>query len=172
MPDGYVIKIAFPQYRLRHYNIRSSIIRLTDVETGKTTKAETELGENIAAIAVESLENRKVRIAAKAIARATAKYLSTKEAKRIAKKEQGELAGDIVGLLGNIAAAVTEQADLRCWKTLPAEIRIGTCNVDPGRYKIVASLLNRAGRVVRQISLGETSLNAGEKKFFFFRTID
>jgi hypothetical protein len=172
MPDGYVMKIVFPQYRLRPYNIRSSIIRLTDMETGKTTKAKTELGENIAAIAVESLENRKVRIAAKAIARATAKYLATKEAKRIAKKEQGELAADFVGLLGNIAAAVTEQADLRCWKTLPAEIRIGTCNVDPGSYKIVASLLNRAGRVVRQISLGETTLNAGEKKFFFFRTID
>jgi hypothetical protein len=172
MPDGYVMKIVFPQYRLRPYNIRSSIIRLTDMETGKTTKAKTELGENIAAIAVESLENRKVRIAAKAIARATAKYLATKEAKRTAKNEQGELASDIVGLLGNIVAAVTEQADLRCWKTLPAEIRIGTCNVDPGSYKIVASLLNKTGRVVRQISLGETTLNAGGKKFFFFRTID
>ena len=169
MPDGYVMKIAFPQYRLRPCRIRSSVIRITNIESGKTTKAETELGEDISAIAVKSLENRKARIPAKAIARATTKYLANATAE---KEYGGELAGDFVGLFGNIASVATEQADLRCWKTLPAEIRIGRCNVAPGNYRPVACLLNSAGRVVRKLTLDETSIKGEETKFLFFRTID
>jgi hypothetical protein len=172
MPDGYILKIAFPRYHLRPYNIRSSVIKATNLDSGNTTTAKTELGENIAAIAVKNLENRKVRIGVKAIARATAKYLAIKEAKKAAQKEYGDLAGNFAGLLGNIAAIITERADLRCWKTLPAEIRIGRSIVDPGNYKLDVSLLNKTGGVIRQLPLDEISIKRGEKKFIFFRTID
>jgi hypothetical protein len=172
MPDGYVMKIAFPRYRLRPYCIRSSVIKVTNLDTGKTTGATTELGENIAALAVKNLENRRFRIAAKAIARATAKYLATREAKKGVQKDHGKLAGSLVGLLGNIASIITERADLRCWKTLPAEIRIGRCIVDPGNYKLVFFLLNKTGELIRQLPLHKISITRGEKRFVFFRTID
>lgn len=172
MPDGYIMKIAFPQYRLRPYHIRSSSIKVTNLDSGATTTAQTELGENIAAIALKNLENRKGRIAAKAIARATAKYLATKAAKEAAQKKQGGNAGLVVGLLGNILSAATERADLRCWKTLPAEIRIGRCIVEPGNYKIDISLINETGEIIKQLPLQEMSLKKGEKKFVVFRTIE
>jgi hypothetical protein len=172
MPDGYVMKIAFPQYRLRPYHVRSSVIKVTNLDTGKTKGATTELGENITALAVKNLKNRKFRIAAKAIARATVKYLATCEIKKGMQKDHGKLAGSVAALLGNIASIITERADLRCWKTLPAEIRIGRCIVEPGDYKLVVFLLNKTGELIRQVPLHNISITRGEKRFIFFRTIE
>ena len=172
MPDGCVMKIAFPQYRLRPYHIRSSIITVTNLDTGEATKAATELGEHIAALAVKNLGNRRFRIAAKAIARATAKYIAIKEAKKSVQKDYGEGTGNFVGLLANIASIITERADLRYWKTLPAEIRIGRCIVDAGDYALDVSLLDNTGGLIRKLPLNKMSIKRGEKRFVFLRTID
>jgi hypothetical protein len=172
MPDGYIMKIAFPEYRLRPYMIEGSTIRVTAADSGDLTLAQTELGENIAAIAMQSLKDRKLRIAAKAIARATAKYLAVKAAEDATRKEHGKEKADLVRLLGNISAIALEHADLRCWETLPAEIRIGKCTVPPGQYHLDLDLKSSAGTLVKQMALDDVTVRAGEKKIILFRTVE
>ncbi|MFC1858143.1 COG3014 family protein [Thermodesulfobacteriota bacterium] len=172
MPDGYIMKIAFPKYRSRPFRIRSSMVKVTNVRTGMTTTIETELGENIAAIAAENLENRRTRILAKAIARATAKYLAVKKGAEKLKEEYGKDTGKYGEVIGNIVAVATENADLRCWKTLPAEIRIARCLLDPGTYTVELFFEDQTGQTIGQLSLGQKSVQKKEKQFVFFHTID
>jgi len=172
MPDGYIMKIAFPQYRPRPYAIAKSVIKVMAVASRQPVLVETELGENIAAIAVQTLRDRKLRITAKAIARATAKYLAVKAAEEAARKEHGQKQADLVKLLGNIGAFVLERADLRSWQTLPAEIRIGKCVVAPGTYRLDLELKSSAGAVVKQMALEDVTIGAGEKKVILFRTVE
>ncbi len=172
MPDGYIMKVAFPQYRLRPYSIARSHITMTAADSGRTCFVETELGENVAAIAMQSLQDRKLRIAAKAIARATVKYLAVKAAEEAARKEHGKKQGDLVRMLGNLGTLILERADLRSWKTLPAEIRIGKCVVPPGSYRIDLDLKSSAGGLVKKMSLADVTLEPGEKKLIYFRTVE
>ena len=172
MPDGYIMKIAFPEYRLRSYSIAQSTIKVANVDSGDVTLVDTELGENIAAIAVQSLQDRKLRIMAKAIARATAKYLAVKAAEDAARKEHGKDRAKLVRLMGNITMMALERADLRSWETLPAEIRIGKCLVAPGRYQLDLDLKSSAGALVKQMALNDVTIAAGEKKLVLFRTVE
>jgi hypothetical protein len=172
MPDGYMVKVAFPRYRLRPYRIAGSVVAVTDVASQRVTQAQTELGENISAIALKSLEDRKLRVATKAIARATAKYLAVKAAEDAARKKHGEKEANMVRILGNLGALLTETADLRSWETLPAEIRIGKCVVSPGQYRVAVDLKGQAGELIKQLSLGEVAIRGGEKKILLFRTIE
>ena len=172
MPDGYLMKIAFPQYRLRTYSIAQSTIKVTATDSAYTCQAETELGENVAAIAVQSLQDRKLRITAKAIARATAKYLAVKAAEDAARKEHGEKQANMIRMLGNISALMLERADLRSWETLPAEIRIGKCVVPPGKYHLDLALNASTGALVKQMALDDVTVNAGEKRLILFRTVE
>jgi len=172
MPDGYVMKIAFPQYRRRMYSIRDSMVKITHLDSGQTQTAKTETGEDIAEIAIKNLENRKARVTAKAIARATAKYLAIREGTRAVENKLGKTEGRYAGLLGNMAAIAMEKADLRCWKTLPAEIRIGKCQVDPGDHEVELFFFDDAGNLIRRYPLPEMTVKEGETKFLFFRTMN
>ncbi|NIP74268.1 MAG: hypothetical protein GWO16_15230, partial [Gammaproteobacteria bacterium] len=71
-----------------------------------------ETAQPIGAIAVKNLENRKGRIAAKAIARATTKYLANRAVQERAKQES-QAAGLFAWAAGQVFAEVSEQADLR-----------------------------------------------------------
>jgi len=172
MPDGYIMKVAFPQYRLRPYAIKRSIIKVTAANSGQARFVETELGENVAAIAMQSLQDRKLRITAKAIARATAKYLAVKAAEDAARKEHGKDQANLVRMLGNLGALILERADLRSWETLPAEIRIGKCVMPPGSYRIDLDLKSSAGGLVKQMALDDVELAPGEKRLVLFRTVE
>jgi len=172
MPDGYIMKVAFPQYRRRPYSITSSIVKVTAADSNQTRFVETELGENVAAIAMQSLQDRKLRITAKAIARATAKYLAVKAAEDAARKEHGKDQANLVRMLGNLGALVLERADLRSWETLPAEIRIGKCVVPPGLYRVEIDLQSSAGGLVKQMALDDVEVAPGEKRLVLFRTVE
>ncbi len=172
MPDGYIMKIAFPQYRLRPYAVAMSTIKVTAATSGQTRLVETELGEDVAAIAMQSLQDRKSRITAKAIARATAKYLAVKAAEDAVRKEHGKKQANFVRMIGNLSALILERADLRSWETLPAEIRIGKCVVPPGLYRIDLDLKSSAGQLVKQMALDDIELAPGEKRLVLFRTVE
>lgn len=81
--------------------------------------------ENISKIARQSLKDRMWREVGKAILRAAAKETMH----QVAAKQN-----EYVGLLVNIANAVTEKADTRCWMSLPARIRIVDVELEPGKY--------------------------------------
>jgi len=128
--------------------------------------------EGISSIAVKNLENRTGRIKVKAIARATTKYLATKAASKKAKEKEGKLAGLLVQVAGNIAGVATEQADIRHWRLLPAEIRVGKISVPPGEYKGRINFVNASGGVITSREIQRFTVEGGEKKFITYRTLN
>ncbi len=172
LPDGYVVKVAFPEFKKRYYQITRGVITLKSLTSGSSYRFPTILMEDISSIAVKNLENRMGRIKAKAIARATTKYLATKGASRLAKEREGNLAGLLVQVAGNVAAAATEQADIRHWRLLPDEIRVGKIIVPPGEYEGEINFLNTDGSTISSKRIEPFTIGGGEKRFLTFRTLN
>ncbi len=172
LPDGYLVKVAYPKFKKRYYQIVRGVTTLKNLTSGVSYEFSTILMENIGSIAVKNLENRTGRIKAKAIARATTKYLATKASSRVAKKEGGDLAGLLVQVAGNIASVATEQADIRHWRLLPSEIRVGKIEVPPGEYEGRISFVNASGAIITSREIERFAIEKGEKRFITCRTLN
>ena len=172
LPDGYLVKVAFPKFKKRYYQIVRGVITLKNLTSGVSYEYSTILMENIGSIAVKNLENRTGRIRVKAIARATTKYLATKAASKMAKKEGGSLAGLLVQVAGNVASAATEQADIRHWRLLPAGIRVGKISIPPGEYDGRINFVNASGGVITSREIQHFTVEGEEKKFITYRTLN
>ncbi len=118
------------------------------------------------------MENRINRIKAKAIARATTKYLASKGAGKIAEEKGGQLLGLIVRASANVASILTEQADVRQWRLLPAEIRIGRTVIPPGEYRGEIRFVDSGGGFISSREIVPFSVKKGEKEFFILRTLN
>lgn len=158
-----VVKVAFPKYVARPYNIRTSIITALCTEDRSGARASSVLAENIGRIAIKNLANRKGRVIGKAMARAAIKAAGVAALSR---------EHEMLGLLANIAAIATEVADLRCWQTLPAEIRIAKLMVRPGSYRVTADCVGAGRGIVQRVDLESYKLEAGQKKFMVFQTFN
>jgi hypothetical protein len=172
---GEVIKIAFPRYREIPARIAGSRLHATPDAGDQRFFSDSSPAEPIGKIAVENLENRKVRIYAKTLARVTAKYLAVREATRAARrsdKEHRGWAALLTQVVGNALIFATETADLRSWRTLPAEIRISKLSLPPGSYEFWAACYGASGAIVRRVELGERDLRPGEKIILQFRTTE
>ena len=172
MPDGFVIKIAYPKFVKRSYRISHGEITLTNLGSGRSYRFPTVLMEDIASIAVLNLENRINRIKAKAIARATTKYLASKGLSKVAEKEGGKLLGFVVQATANIASVATEQADVRQWRLLPAEIRVGRSVIPPGEYRGRIRFVGSGGTVIGSREIAPFSVKKGGERFFIYRTLN
>jgi len=171
MPDGYLAKIAYPEFQRKNYQIHHGDVLLRNVANGQTYQFDTVMMEDIGSIAITNLEKRLARIKVKAIARATTKYLATKTASKVAEDQGGAMLGLLVQVAGNIAAAATEKADLRHWRMLPAEIRIGRAIIPPGEYEASIRFLNASGLEISKRQLQNITVQAGEKIFLSDQTL-
>lgn len=70
------------------------------------------------------------------IARSTARAV----VKAIAQKEAYDRGGLLAGLVATVATTITESADERTWRTLPANISIGRAKLPPGRHELRVDL--------------------------------
>lgn len=172
MPDGFLVKIAYPTFVKRSYQISHGQITLRNMESGESYRFPTVLMEDITSIAITNLENRINRIKAKAIVRATTKYLISKQAEKAARKEGGEWLGLMVKFTATVASAATEQADVRHWRLLPAEIRVGRVVIAPGKYRGKIDFVDARGAVMSSREIPPFSVKKTEKKFFMFRTLN
>ncbi|NVM23544.1 MAG: hypothetical protein HWN68_17400 [Desulfobacterales bacterium] len=172
MLDGYIAKIAYPKFRKRSYRISSGKISLKNLASGRSYGFAAVLMEDISSIAVMNLENRIARIKAKAIARATTKYVAAKRAQKIAEDRGGDLAGMLVQITAQAASWATEQADVRHWRSLPAEIRGGMAVIPPGEYQGKIEFVDAWGAVVGTRPIPHFTVGKREKKFFMSRTLN
>jgi hypothetical protein len=172
MPDGFVFKIAYPKFEKRGYRISHGEITLRHLRSGQSYRFPTALMEDIASIAVMNLENRINRIKAKAIARATIKYLASKEVSKVAEEKGGELLGLMVQASANIASMATEQADVRQWRLLPAEIRVGRGLIPPGEYHGRIRFVGSGRAVISSREIAPFSVKKRERRFFIHRTLN
>ena len=172
LPDGYIVKVAYPKFKEKYYQIVRGVTTLKNLTSGVSYEFSTILMENIGSIAVKNLENRTGRIKAKAIARATTKYLATKASSSVARKQGGSLAGLLVQVAGNVASVATEQADIRHWRLLPAEIRVGKIAVPPGEYEGRINFVNTSGSIITSREIEPFTVEREEKRFITYRTLN
>ncbi|MEJ2429254.1 MAG: hypothetical protein P8075_10085 [Deltaproteobacteria bacterium] len=176
MPDGFLLKLAFPTYVDVQRRIIGGRLYAKPLEQDGVFHATFAVAEPIGKIAEENLEDRKGRIMVKTIARVTAKYLAIKAAQAAAAgaggKDFGALAGFLTGITGNVLIFASEEPDLRSWRTLPAEILISKLTLAPGTYQLWAECYDASGKMVRKVELGERELAAGDKVILQFRTTE
>ena len=106
--------------------------------------------ENVDSLAMDALAKQKPVILARAIARAVIK---TKAGKEIDKRN------DALGLVVNLANAITDRADTRSWSTLPNRICLARLPLAAGRHQVEVELLDRVDNVVAKkdydLTIGE-----------------
>jgi hypothetical protein len=170
LPDGQIIKVAFPKYEDRPFSIVSHEIQAVEVNSKLVFRGRSQLGEPVARIAHTNLENREARIMAKAIARATIKYAGSKSIAKEAEERYGRWGGLLAKALCSTFVVLSEKADIRCWQSLPNEILVTQLHVPPGTYDLKADFLNSKGIGVEQLGLGTVTTKPGETRFFTFCT--
>ncbi|MBT8341665.1 MAG: hypothetical protein HKP58_17070 [Desulfatitalea sp.] len=121
------------------------------------------LAADINEIARKSLEDKKGRIVAKALARATAKQVAIHGIANSSETKEQKQA--VATLLNIFNAMVLEKADLRCWRTLPGQILTARIMAEPGSYEVQVEMCQN-----QTYNLGNVTLNPGETRFVLLDT--
>jgi hypothetical protein len=157
-PDGnpYTLKVAFPTFTPMPHLVDSVRVGLADGQV-----IEGHLFEPLDAIAVQNLEQRIGAITAKAIGRATAKFIAAYQTRKIL-HTQDEGVNLLVGLATNVYTFATEQADTRSWLTLPSRFHLVRISLPPGKHSLELMMQAMSGETHNQAVPVE--LKPGEKK--------
>ena len=158
IPRVGVVELAFPTYTRAAMSPRGSA---TLYDGSGHLLGGTEMIVDIEAMAVRDLLDQVSVLVLKQAIRATIKGVTTHQAM----KEGGPLAG----LAANVFTAVTEQADLRSWLTLPANIQVAKLYLDPGRHAL--KLVVRHGRGGRTERVVDLDVRASGKRFINVRSL-
>lgn len=161
LPNGYVTQLAFPQYDKRNSEKKEKIFKAISRANEETVSA-VEKGQDIGAIAVKNLDNRRARVIAKALLRSGAKYFLEQQGESFLKRESGQTSARIFKYLSNLYNITSEQADLRSWQTLPERIEIARLILEPGDYDFF----------VNQKKIRHFSLGSGDVKFIIYRSAE
>jgi hypothetical protein len=173
VPDGkggiYILNIAMPRFVSRPTDIGHALVKAWGSET--VAAQETVLVEDITSIAIKNLEDRIGRITAKAIARATTKYLLSQAIREKAREGDQPLPRILADVGTNLFSLLSEQSDKRSWRTLPGEVQMARLLVPPGSYTVEVQYMSLHGQEVMRRKFPEMTLKSGEKKFLSTRVV-
>ncbi len=172
---GRIVRIAIPRFVRRPSGIAYTEAVIVAHNSRYTSRSV--LMEDITAIAVKDLEERLVRTAAKAVARATWKYAMAEGVRVGARsaasgqRDGGQLIGAVAGALAHIFAVATEEADKRSWATLPDRIHVGRLKVPPGTYDVELRHIGLSGGVVATQVIRGVAVAERGKRFVSARVL-
>lgn len=131
----HTFQIALPKFVPRHRDARS--YNITVISEDDSLSAVADLMEDVTAIAEKTLDDRLTLLYLKSGGRAVLKFLAAEKIKSEMNKDDGSAVKNFLGSLAiDIVVGATEQADVRCWRTLPAEIHLARLNVPPGIFTV------------------------------------
>jgi hypothetical protein len=148
----YLLKVAFPKFVKRPYRVK-----FLSVYNGGTLLGQSRPAEDIAEIAVKNLEQRIGFISAKAIARATAKYLASQEVDKAVNNP-------LFSFITNVYTLASETADTRSWRVLPARFHLARVLVPAGSVNLGLSLQLLDGVQVPLPPVALDNLKSGDKR--------
>ena len=136
-----MIRVAYPEFV-----VKPSRVAQVRMKVGGTQVAG-ELVQDVTNIALQNLNDKIGRIKGKAIARAVAKYLTSKGLQAAGDKVEGKnaAAGGLMklgGLIFGAASVIAEEADKRSWLLLPSAINVAQATVPPGELNIQLEFLD------------------------------
>ena len=151
--DG-LIRIVVPDYVERPQSVRG--LRLSLADTGDSL--DTVEIEDVSAVAMHNLKDRLAWAATKSTIRTFAKRELT--------QHLDDKYGGWGALAGNLFNLITEQADLRCWTTLPDSWHGGHFFVPAGEHALRLEALGG-----ERVDLGRFRLDPGETMVILARTV-
>jgi hypothetical protein len=131
----YLLKVAWPAYRADYRPTRRARLTVADETVSFGTTADLSRG------VIAEFESERALIVARTIARGTAKLALTKGAERSI-EDKSEVAGMLVGLIGNIGSLLLERADTRSWHLLPAGLSVARVRLPAGDHELSIDLGN------------------------------
>ncbi len=153
--DGLLTRVSFPRYRTGFKAQRPIVVEVNGLEGGTTRSVALERVHDLDAVARKNLDDRRVRIMAKAVARPVTKQFLVEVLEDQVSDAAGTDAASVFRYAGNVYLLYSEQADLRAWETLPSEIYMGRVILPPGQYQFLAD-----GHKIMDLFL-----SSGDKKF-------
>lgn len=155
-----LVNIALPYHESRPSEVQKARVSIS----GK--RIDTQLMENIDAIARASLDARMPAITARSIARAMSKVAIQQSVDRAGRNGDNDLVVELLGsLFVRVAAIATERADTRSWLTLPANVQMARVAVQPGSYTVKVELLDDAERVIATREYADVVVNEQRKTY-------
>jgi hypothetical protein len=163
--DGlpYLLKVAWPVYRADYRPAPARLVAGGDAAAGSAFGSAFGSAADLSRGVVADFEGDRLMLIARTVARGTAKLALTKSAERKV-EEKNEVAGALVGLLGNIGSVLLERADTRSWHLLPAGISLARVRLPPGEHALGIEV---AGRTV---AVDPFVVGAGELAIISVRT--
>ncbi|MBU4134477.1 hypothetical protein KKH42_04040 [bacterium] len=158
--------VSFPEYTQPPY----SCAYLSAEIAGLPGEFKSEKISDITSIAGKCLADRINRIRAKSIARTWIKHVLAGEAEKKAEKSGGALTGFLVGGSLRALGAATEQADIRLWRTIGAEITVCRIPAEVGTFNLRLNLKNRFGANIGEKVLSGVTIKKNKKTFLTVRT--
>jgi len=147
--SGQLVTVSMPAYEDRRPTVSDARVTVD----GDSVTAD--LVENVDSLAMDALAKQKPLILARAIARAVIKTKASKEADRD---------NNALGLLVNLANAITDRADTRSWSTLPNRICLARLPLPAGKHRVEIDLLDRLDNVVAKKNY-DVDIAARDKQF-------
>lgn len=164
--SGRVVRVALP--RLVQQKTAVAYDQVSLVGEGSSFTAQSELAQDLSALAAKHFSDHFNGLAIKAVARAAIKFAAAEGLARGARAAAGRDAGPLVGLLvGSLAktlALSTEEADKRSWRTLPDEIHIARLWVPPGSYELRVRPIGKNGNPIGRERVHAVTLPSGGTK--------
>ncbi|MBF0226415.1 MAG: hypothetical protein HQK76_13250 [Desulfobacterales bacterium] len=150
------IRFSFPMYPERKL-IYNPITVIN--ENGESMDVKT-IHANFDKVVRNSLDDRKAKIIVKETARVVAKEAI---AHSIDDRDSP------LGLLVRLIFMILEEADTRCWETLPAFLTIARIPLEPGNHTIQVMFRGKFGESVYSETIPEFEIKKGQKFFYSMR---
>jgi hypothetical protein len=168
----HTFQIALPKFAPRLNGARAydvSVQRADD--SSMVASMKTELAEDVTAIAGRVLDDRLGLVYLKSGGRALLKFLAAEKAKSAVKKKSSEdgkqetggdrLTNFLSSLAIDLVVGATESADIRTWRTLPAQFQLARFMLPPGDYAVSAASQDGGYRLTHEV----VRIRAGQSTF-------
>ena len=96
---------------------------------------------------------------------------ATRQRNRNGERDDLEWVAFVVGSLLKTMAVATEEADKRCWQTLPAQIQLARLWVPAGEYDLRIRSLAPQGGLAKPETTTRVTLHAGDTRFVVERIL-
>lgn len=157
VPEAGLVTVALPRYG----RVPSRFAKAALYDSEGRLLGETAVLTDVETLAIRNLEERMPILVLKQVLRAAAKgFVAATAADR---------GGAAAALAANVFNLLTEQADLRCWSTLPRDFQVARIPVPAGGRSLTLSFLDESGRRLAEQVL-EADIAPGSRVFLHART--
>ncbi|HGY56513.1 MAG TPA: hypothetical protein ENK44_12460 [Caldithrix abyssi] len=144
--SGYHFKFSFPALTTPPSRVDRVLVFINGKKAGRM-----HLLEDMGKVAAVTFESNRDMIILKTILRTVAKGIVAAEAKKKLRKETKAdgLAGFLMDMAVDIAVDATENADLRCWRTMPQFCYVAEYDMPKGEdYRVEVHFVDRNGQLI------------------------